>query len=149
MTVIAWSKTKGLAVDSQGSQGDVCRDVVKYAILPDGVLAGTGKLHEIQQIFHQVENKLPISEFPHTTVVFMEADPKGKASRFFVLTKGTWDDCIQLQDGEWRALGSGMPYAHVALGMGKSPKEAVELACRLDTTCGGDIVVFNAKGKAV
>jgi hypothetical protein len=149
MTVIAWSKTKGLAVDSQGSQGDVCRDVVKYCVLSHGVLAGTGKLHEIQQIFNQVENNLPISEFPHTTVVYMEADPKGKDSKFFVVTNGTWEDSLQLQDGEWRAIGSGMPYAHVALGMGKTPKEAVQLACRLDSTCGGKVVVFNAKGKIV
>lgn len=149
MTVIAWSKSKGLAIDSQGSQGDVCRDVVKYLVMPHGVFAGCGKLHEIQQVFRELENNQPVTEFQHTTVVYMKADPKGKDSAFHLLTKGPFPACLQIQDSEWRAVGSGMPYAHVALGMGKTPKEAVELACQLDTSCGGTVVVFNAKGKAV
>ena len=45
--------------------------------------------------------------------------------------------------GDWHAIGSGTPWATAALGMGRTPEEAVKIACKHSVACAGEITVLN------
>ena len=138
MTTIAWDG-KTLAADKRAVNCGLCRSITKIFKLTDGSLfAGSGDSAFILQMRAWVEGGCVIAEFP--------AHQRDKDD---------WQVCIVIDhdglrlyertpyplrfDDTMYACGSGRDFAIAAMHLGKTAREAVEVACLFDAGSGNGI----------
>jgi 20S proteasome alpha/beta subunit len=135
MTVIAWDG-KTLAADRQSTDVGLRRSVTKISRAGDGSLMGAaGQSHICRALRAWYDAGARPEDFPD----------KDKTSHLLVIsTKGE----MRVYDGhpvpavfevERMAIGSGRDYAEAAMFLGKTAREAVEVACHFDNGCGNGI----------
>lgn len=136
MTVIAWDG-KTLAADKRAVNAMLARTVTKIKRLPWGVLLGWSGDQDIgSELRDWFAAGADASRFPEAarkgdaTLMVVE---RGKV-RFYVASPAP----MEVEDSQV-AIGSGRDYAQAAMALGKTAREAVELACRFDTGCGNGI----------
>lgn len=131
MTTCAWDG-KSLAADSRAVTGGFCYRVCKASKLKDGRLyAGSGSAEECEAVRIWLESggdKPTVKDF-----VGMVIGADGSIWRLE-------DKIVQFQVHEkFHAIGSGRDYAIAAMHMGKSAREAVQLASIYDVYTGGPV----------
>lgn len=150
MTIIAWSKKHGVAVDSQMTSGDSCAECVKYFAIGDGMMFGAGNSLELVAARNALLAGKSIKRHTNRELIFVRFSVDGKTSELFHLYEGKFpDNLMATMAHNHLSQGSGRPYADVALNAGMTPKEAVQLACRYENTCGGHVHVFNNAGDKI
>jgi len=137
MTTVA---TDGITIASDGlvvSSGEViCRDSVKVECTELAAYCGAGTL-----------SMLPVAILWVKRGAHVEHAPPG-GEHGWTVWKVTRDGIEEYSSTEpnpiWynhpHALGSGSSYARVAMRLGRTPKEAVEIASEFDIYTGGNIV---------
>lgn len=138
MTVIAWDGTT-LAADKRAVNNGLPRTVTKIFRLKNGDLFGAcGDLSYCLQMLQWAQDGMRADTFP-------------KEQR----DKDDWQTCVVIIKGVLHlfertpyplvfedniyACGSGRDFATAAMHLGKSAREAVEVACLFDTGCGNGI----------
>ena len=138
MTCIAWDG-KTLAADKRAVNNGLTRTVTKIFKLSDGALfAGCGDFAFCLQMKEWAEQGCNLETFP---VAQKEKDD--------------WQVCVIVDktglrlyertpyplrfEDKFYSCGSGRDFAHTAMHLGKSAREAVEIACLFDSGCGNGI----------
>lgn len=135
MTVIAWDG-KTLAADKQSTQANMARTVTKIYRVPNGMIGICGSAVHGMELLEWFRNGRQRDKFPF---------PKSKDEIAHVLYIDL--ETVAIYNGEtgpfpeycespFIAAGSGRDYAMAAMHLGKSAREAVEVACHFDVTCG-------------
>ena len=150
MTVIAYSrKTKVLAADSRCSNefGMHLTNCQKIFRLKNGALLGTSGDSDDREVRNLLAKATP-RRMPSkqqladtkTTFTGILVFPKGQV--FYVCvdyvehdSEGEWSGSCESITDEVVAVGHGQEYAYGALDSGKSPQDAVRVACKRDSTC--------------
>jgi ATP-dependent protease HslVU (ClpYQ) peptidase subunit len=139
MTAVA-RDGKTLAADKRTSFGGLHAVTTKVHRLPDGRLLGcAGNAAQISEMVHWFATgagpeKLPAIQLdPKECVSVLVIRPGG-----FVLHYESTAYPIQLENRIW-AIGSGRDFAMAAMHLGKDARQAVMLACELDSTCGNGV----------
>lgn len=136
MTVICWDG-KTLAADKRQSHGGLHATTMKLHKLPDGrLVAGCGTAPMIGEMLYWLAAGCDPSSFPA-----LQRDAKECAS-MLVVTRGkplqqyenTPYPCVILNK-QW-SIGSGRDFALMAMHLGKTAAEAVELTSLFCTSCG-------------
>ena len=145
MTVIAWDG-EFMAGDKRTNFGGMHATTTKVHRLPDGSLIGcAGNTAQIAEMIEWVARGCDAEKLPTG-----QRDPKDCVSALVVRPDGTvlqyenTPNPIVIENGRW-AIGSGRDFAWAAMHLGKSAKEAVELACLLDLNCGNGCDVLSLK----
>ncbi len=130
MTTVAWDGCT-LAADTRITEGTLIQRGQKLFRLSDGRLfGGAGDLESIHVVVEYLES---------------EADDKPDGlENFTALLIDTDGRAWRLESrlvpmpvlGPYAAIGSGQPYALMAMELGRSAREAVELGCRVDAQGG-------------
>lgn len=142
MTVIAWDG-KTLAADRRmsNSSGGHC-SVTKIHRTPGGALiAGTGNIDVVNELRAWFEAGRDPEKFPQSAredAATLVAIVDGEVWQFVA---GPYPVRVEDAIAAW---GSGRPFALTAMTLGKTAREAVEVACVLCTNCGNgiDTLVF-------
>jgi len=138
MTIIAWDGIT-LAADKRAVINGLSRTLTKIFRLKNGDLFGAcGDMTYCLQMLEWVQNGMKPEDFP-------------KEQR----DKDDWQVCVVIIEGvlhlfertpyaivfedTFYACGSGRDYAIAAMHLGKTAKEAVEVACIFDTGCGNGV----------
>lgn len=145
MTTVAWRPgmlaTDTLSVDTAWLKTP-CRKMYRSS---EFILAGAGYLHHLLGHYRRIKDmKLgdilqlgyPSYNMDSNSPAMILCDPNAPHLAF-ELTGDQWD---QIRTPYW-AVGSGRDYALVAMYLGKSPKEAVEVAMQFDAKTGLEIDV--------
>lgn len=153
MTIIAWHRELGIAVDSQCSNGESCNiTITKYRIVDGVFYAGAGKAEMVERIFDCIEADTQISfDIEGAQVVafkFATAATPVEVRRIATGSK-RFGDTVPIPSAMWEAIGSGYAFAIAALTQGKTPAQAVALACKYDPQCGGKVNYFDIRGVEV
>jgi ATP-dependent protease HslVU (ClpYQ) peptidase subunit len=137
MTVICWDG-ETLAADKQSTNCGFGSKVTKIFRVPGGLVAFCGNEGHAMALLAWFRAGRDPETWPR----------KGgddSASAVFVTSEGLFvysgDDgpyCAR-RENEFFALGAGRDYALAAMHLGKTAREAVEVACALDITCGQGI----------
>ena len=136
MTCIAWDG-KTLASDKMMGFGTARATVTKiYRI--DGMLFGWGGDAALGRACQQwVRDGMKIDAYPEKqrtdTGILLLIMPDGQIRHY-----GSEPYPMIIEDGRY-AIGSGGEYADAAMYLGKTAREAVEVACALDPNCGNGI----------
>ena len=148
MTVIAWHKEKGIALDSQCTRGRFTIPTAKYCQFEDWLLVGTGDAGIVQKVFDAITRRIPISfEMKNTSVYAFHFATKDRPFEVFTVGAGLFPDYRDCPPHLlYDAIGIGSIYAVAAMNMGLSPVEAVKTACKFSTGCGGEIVTWDING---
>jgi hypothetical protein len=135
MTVIAWDG-KTLAADKQTTDAGLRRTTTKLRRAKSGeLLASTGASGMCRELMDWWEAGAQKSDFPdkedkcHLVVV--------RQDRTVVFYSGS-PAPIHTEE-RFTAFGSGRDYAIAAMHLGRSAREAVELACLYESSCGSGI----------
>lgn len=136
MTVIAWDGVH-LAGDKRTNFGGMHATTTKVHRLPDGSLVGcAGNTAQIAEMIEWIGGGCDADKLPAT-----QRDPKECVSALVIRPDGqilqyeNTPHPIVIENGQW-AIGSGRDFAWAAMHLGRTAKEAVELACELDSNCG-------------
>lgn len=135
MTTIAY-KNGILAADKQTNLGPFPTRTTKVFRHGEWLAAGTGDTHRIREIHEWIEagmdpKTLPaFQRDPDTSATFILVDQKGE---IFLLDNS--HTLVQVEQ-PFYAIGSGRDFAMMAMHLGKSAPEAVELAAIYDTSTG-------------
>lgn len=153
MTIIAWHRELGIAVDSQCSSGESCNTTItKYRIVDGVFYAGAGKAEMVERIFDCIEAGTQISfDIEGAQVVafkFATATTPVEVRRIATGSK-RFGDTVPVPSAMWEAIGSGCTFAIAALTHGKNPAQAVAMACKYDPACGGKVNYFDIHGEEV
>lgn len=142
MTVIAWDG-RTLAADKRACHaGSMIRTVTKIWRVDDVLMGGAGDFDFILQMIEWVRGGRDVAAFPAQqrdkedwqTVLVIERD--GTPS---IYQRTPYP--VRYEDGA-TAIGSGRDFAMAAMHLGKSAKEAVQVAIDLDSGCGNGIDVL-------
>lgn len=141
MTCCAWDGAS-VAADTQGvSAGMVVRrDKIFQA--SGRVLMGAGSYHQIVSYWRRIKD-MPLADV--LALGYPDYDEDKDYPGLLLVDSGNphlaWciDGTVWARLHGFYAIGSGREYAMAAMALGKSAKEAVELAARLDVNTGGDI----------
>jgi ATP-dependent protease HslVU (ClpYQ) peptidase subunit len=135
MTVIAWDG-KTLAADKQCTSVGHPSTVTKIFRVPGGIVGFTGNSGHAQALLTWFREGRNPKEWP----------PKGgedSAGAVFISDDGelrgySGEDGphFMIYENAFMAWGAGRDYALAAMYFGRSAREAVEVACALDTSCG-------------
>lgn len=141
MTCIAWDG-KTLAADKRATYGGMICTVTKIFRVYGLLVGGSGELPFILAMVEWVRNGRKAEDFPASqrdkddwqAVLVIEADgtPLLYERTLFPVR----------YEQQHIAIGSGREYARAAMYCGKSAREAVEVACALDSGCGNGIDVL-------
>lgn len=153
MTIIAWHREQGIAVDSQCSGGESCNETItKYRIIDGVFYAGAGKAEMVERIFECIVSNTQIAfDIEGTQLVafkFATDDTPVDVRRVTIGSK-RFEETAPVPAAMWDAIGSGSTFAIAAFAYGKLPDEAVAMACKYDSGCGGKINYFNIHGEKV
>lgn len=141
MTVIAWDGFT-LAADKRMTQGGgISRPLTKIIRAPGGALIGiTGGLDVALEMRHWYLAGAEPSAFPakaredvSTLIVVLPS------KEIWTWASGPFGARIE---AERAAFGSGRDYAEAAMYLGRSAKEAVEVACVFQSDCGNGVDVL-------
>ena len=139
MTCIAWDG-KTLAADKRATLSCQYRTTTKIFRLPDGSLIGVaGNTTEGFDMVEWARNGFKPEDFPQN-----QRDKDMYVDCLHVRVDGTaWmyqrsPAPMRVEDLQ-HAIGSGRDYALMAMHLGKTAREAVELAGRFDHNCGNGI----------
>lgn len=138
MTVIAWDG-RTLAADKRTSFGGLIATTAKLHRLNDGIAGGTGDSALIGQMIDWLRQGADPEKFP----TGRQRDPK-ECAEIMVIQRGRilyYVDTAYpaiLEDRQW-ACGSGRDFALMAMHLGKTAREAVELACLFQSDCGNGV----------
>lgn len=135
MTVIAW-KDGVLAADKRSTDGSLARTTTKIDRAPNGALmGGTGNSSVCRELRDWWIAGADVAKWPTkgTDATLLVIELGGRALLY-------WDGPVpvELEDG-FIAIGSGSDFATAAMHLGKSAREAVEVACLFCTSCGNGI----------
>lgn len=150
MTVIAWHRHKGIAIDSQCTRASMSIPTEKWRRFEDWLLIGTGDAGMVEKVMDAVTSRVPISfEIKKATVyAFQFAKEPGGEMRVCIVDGGLFPDYFKFAPNLlFDAAGHGSPYAVAALNLGVSPKDAVAAACKFSAACSGKIHVFTETGE--
>ena len=140
MTVIAFDG-KTVAADRRAVHAGVCRTTTKITRHKNMIIGCAGDVDIAQSLFYWAKQGFNPETFP---------DMRGGelcASTIVIQDDGTiWliertPHHIEYHD-PFFAIGSGRDFAMAAMALGKSAKEAVELACQFDVGCGNGVDVL-------
>jgi ATP-dependent protease HslVU (ClpYQ) peptidase subunit len=139
MTIIAWDGTT-LAADKMTSFGGLHGTTTKVHKIGDILVGGCGNTALIQEMMRWIHDGCQPDKFPT-----QQRNPQECAS-ILVINK-TQPRIIQyestphpiiLHNPYW-AIGSGRDFAMAAMFLGRTAKEAVEVACVLCNDCGNGV----------
>lgn len=141
MTVIAWDG-KTLAADKRACVGSLVRTTTKIFRIQDALVAyagDAGTAEELKMWFASGEGpeKFPLSARDKENYCGLLVIRVGLP----ILRYERSPYPVSLED-EKIAMGSGRDFAMAALYLGKTAKEAVEIAIALDYTCGNGIDIL-------
>jgi 20S proteasome alpha/beta subunit len=136
MTVIAWDG-KTLAADRMAAHGCLARTVTKIWKVRDMLVGGSGSADVVQSMLWWVRHGCDPDRFPAMQ------NSEEFAPFLVIKADGIWlyertPNPIEFHDPIF-AIGSGREYAMAAMHLGRSAREAVELACIYDPNCGRGI----------
>ncbi len=135
MTVIAWDG-KTLAADKQSTAAGYAYAVTKIHRVPSGIVAFSGNSTHAAALLNWFKGDMDPKCYP------TEATYDDGAGSVLVTNAGElflYDSKIAFPEkieSKYFARGSGRDYALAALYLGKSAREAVQVACALDVYCG-------------
>ena len=138
MTVVAWDGTT-LAADKMTSFGGLHGTTTKVYRIRDMLVSGCGMTALIQEMVQWVENGCIPEQFPP-----QQRDPKECVSLLVVRKGGLVHQYestpypLVLHNRQW-AIGSGRDFAMAAMYLGKTAREAVEIASVLCNDCGNGV----------
>ncbi|SDX13057.1 20S proteasome, alpha and beta subunits [Variovorax sp. YR634] len=139
MTVVAWDG-KTLAADKRTNFGGLHGTTTKVHRLSDGRLVGcAGNTAQISEMVHWLETGADPEKIPA-----IQRDAKECVSALVILPGGAvlqYENTphpIRIENSTW-AIGSGRDFAMAAMHLGKDARQAVMLACELDSTCGNGV----------
>lgn len=138
MTILAWDGTT-LAADKRMSYGGHHNTVTKIFRAGDFIVGIAGWPHMIGALLRWLEkpNRDP-RDFPQSSVDEQKiyALAISKDGRVWKFENSPWP--MQIHDRHVTS-GSGRDYARMAMHLGKTAREAVELTCEFDENCGNGV----------
>lgn len=140
MTVVAWDGVT-LAADKQTSDVGLRLKTTKAVRIGNLLVAGSGDAHRIREMHEWVaggrkKEDLPSFQRDSGTSVNLMVIEAGR-----ILHYGTSHLPLVIED-KFSAMGSGRDYALAAMYLGKTAKEAVEVAIHFETGCGNGVDVL-------
>lgn len=142
MTVIAWDG-RTLAADKQNTCHGYASAVTKVYLVPGGRVGFAGNAYHAMELLAWFNAGRPADAWP------APADRNDCADALFVDDERSelWLYCGQSAYGQrledtYTAMGCGRDYALAALHLGKTAREAVDVACALDVRCGCGVDVL-------
>lgn len=141
MTVIAWDG-KTLAADKRACYGGMICTVTKIFRVGDLLVGGSGELPYVLAMIEWVRQGRQLEAFPNAQrskddwqpLLVIEAD--GSPSLY---ERTPYPVRYEHQA---IAIGSGREYARAILHIGRSAREAVQVTCDLESSCGNGIDVL-------
>ncbi len=150
MTVVAWHKEMGVAMDSQATRADIAIPCTKWMMHGEYLLAGAGSADTVSMVFKLIEEEREVFPFEDATIAVFRFATKDKPFEATEFKSGKFPDNLSFTvNSPFNAIGAGTPYAMAAFNLQKTPIEAVRLANKLSTSCGGEIVAFDQYGERV
>lgn len=138
MTCIAWDGTT-LAADRRISYGGTICETTKIFKIGGCLVGGSGEMPYIIALFEWVRSGRIVADYPEHQKDRIDWQP-------MLLIEPTAIACIYERspypvryEQKHAAIGTGREYARAAMYLGKTAKEAVEVACALDIGCGNGI----------
>lgn len=136
-TIAARFSTLEIAADSMVSGDDSFYLVEKLRVGKTSIYGGCGDWDKLLKFYQSIESGGEVDSDMDVTVLELRHD-------------GIWiyESTIipaRIKNDFW-AVGTGANYAIAAMHLGKSPKEAVELACLYDTSSNGPIDFMKLSG---
>lgn len=137
MTVIAWDGVT-LAADKRMTMGCHINTVTKIYRAGGWLFGFSGSVKYMRAFLDWVDSGMDPAKFPSVP----EADDRVyalgiRSDRTIWKFEGTpWP--IEIEDG-CASSGSGRDYARAAMHLGKTAREAVEIACVFDENCGNGV----------
>lgn len=124
-TIAARFSTKEIAADSMVSGDDSFYLVEKLRVGKQSIYGGCGDWDKLLKFYQAIESGSELDSDCDVTILELRND-------------GIWiyEGCIipaRIKNDFW-AVGTGANFAVAAMHLGKSPKEAVEIACQYDTS---------------
>lgn len=124
-TIAARFSTLEIAADSMVSSDDSFYLVEKLRKGKESIYGGCGEWEKLLKFYQAIESGGEIDSDTDVTILELRND-------------GIWiyESCIipaRIKNDFW-AVGTGAGYAIAAMHLGKSPAEAVEIACQYDTS---------------
>lgn len=138
MTCIAWDG-QTLAADKRVCYGVLIRTVTKIHRVGDVLVGGSGSLSFILAMVEWVRRGRDPLLFPPTQSSREDWQP------FLVIERDGSSSLYERTpfpiryEGPHAAIGSGSEFAMAAMYLGRTAREAVEVACALDSGCGNGI----------
>ena len=138
MTVIAWDG-KTLAADRRACLGNLYRTIHKLHRLSDCLCASAGGSDAAQELIAWFEAGRDPAAFPPS-----QRDKDSWAGLLVVWPDGSlWryertPYPVKFPPQQF-AIGSGRDFALAAMWLGKTAAEAVDVACRFDSSCGNGV----------
>lgn len=138
MTVIAWDG-RTLAADKRVSYGNMSRTTTKIRRVGDCLvgIAGSGSIG--LAVVEWLGNGADPAAFPK-----LQEDADDHANVLVIRPDGCIEEYARtayptVYEDKFAAIGSGRDFAVAAMHLGKTAREAVEVACLFDTGCGNGI----------
>jgi hypothetical protein len=136
MTVIAYREGV-LASDRQAERNGLIGGVSKIMRVHDGFMAGAGNSCQIRELIHWYESGADPKDFP-------ESQRGDEFSPVLLLTRDGLSVFEKTPypvpvEEAFYAIGCGMKYATTAMHLGMGARDAVRVACELDSGCGRGI----------
>lgn len=138
MTVVAWDG-KTLAADKRTSFGGLHATTTKVHRANGALLAGCGVTAQVVELLCWYRAGCNPATFPE-----IQRDAKESVSLLAIQPGGLllqWETTpypLVLENKQW-AIGSGRDFAIMAMHLGKTAREAVELACVFDSNSGNGV----------
>jgi ATP-dependent protease HslVU (ClpYQ) peptidase subunit len=137
MTTIAWDG-RTLAADKRTSFGSRHLTTSKVHRINGALVAGAGETAKIIEMVEWLRaganpHTLPDNQRTDNCVSLLVITPEGEVREY---SSGPYP--MVVENAQW-AIGSGADFARVAMHLGKSAREAVEIACMFDSSSGNGI----------
>jgi hypothetical protein len=139
-TIAARFSTLEIAADSQVSGDDVKYYIEKLRRGKDCIFGGAGDLDKLLKFYDSVEKNGDFDDPIEVDVLELRADG------IYVYESTIHPVKIR---GDFFSIGTGSAYALAAMYLGKSPKEAIEIASIFDPVTGGPIDVLKLEPGSV
>jgi ATP-dependent protease HslVU (ClpYQ) peptidase subunit len=145
MTCIAYDGTT-LAADRRVCYGGTICETTKIFRIDGCLVGGAGEMPYLMAMFEWVRNGRIIADYPEHQKHKEDWQP-------MLLVEPDGTACIYERSPypvryaqKHAAIGTGREYARAAMHLGKTAREAVEVACALDTSCGNGIDTLTLAG---
>lgn len=117
-----------------------------FRLYDGSLIAGTGDTSQLGRFFFHLKNRVKEDELPFhflsradgTTAFVVRVFPSGRFVDYCV-------GGIQTHTNRYHAHGAGRDFALAAMDAGASAEEAVRIACKRSTACGGRVQTMRLK----